>query len=189
MPPRRFVFTGAPGSGKTSVIDALGKMGHTVIREAATDVIAQEQATGVERPWEDQTFVDKVVSEQKKRQIAASQGLQFYDRSPFCTYALSYYLSQVRTLPFVPSRVLREEIDRCLHEGLYQNRVFFFENFGFIEHTAARKISYDEALIFERMHDDIYTRFGFTLIAVSHVLNVEQRCAWILDNLEAQQGG
>ena len=40
---KRFIFTGAPGSGKTSVIKELEKLGHAVIHEAATDVIAEEQ--------------------------------------------------------------------------------------------------------------------------------------------------
>ena len=39
---KHFIFTGTPGSGKTSVIKELEKLGHTVIHEAATDVISQE---------------------------------------------------------------------------------------------------------------------------------------------------
>ena len=42
---KRFIFTGAPGSRKTSVIVALEKLGHALIHEAATDV-----AKGIENP-------------------------------------------------------------------------------------------------------------------------------------------
>ncbi|WPY01454.1 P-loop containing nucleoside triphosphate hydrolase N-terminal domain protein [Candidatus Trichorickettsia mobilis] len=42
---KRFIFTGTPGSGKTSVIAQLEKLWYVVIREAATDVIAMEQGS------------------------------------------------------------------------------------------------------------------------------------------------
>ena len=45
---KRFIFTSAPGSGKTSVIMGLEKLGHTVIHEAATDVNAFKQSKGIE---------------------------------------------------------------------------------------------------------------------------------------------
>ncbi len=48
---KRFILTGTPGSGNTSVIRELEKFGHAVIHEAATDIIAQEQAKGIEKPW------------------------------------------------------------------------------------------------------------------------------------------
>jgi predicted ATPase len=36
----RYIVTGAPGSGKTTVVDALASKGFVVISEAAPDVIA-----------------------------------------------------------------------------------------------------------------------------------------------------
>lgn len=90
---KRFIFTGTPGSGKTSVIIELEKLGHAVIHEAATDVISQEQAKGMEKPWEEPEFVDQITRMQKERQINFSGNVQFYDRSPFCTYALGKYLA------------------------------------------------------------------------------------------------
>jgi predicted ATPase len=44
---RRFILTGAPGSGKTAIIRQLELDGFAVVEEAATDVIALEQARGV----------------------------------------------------------------------------------------------------------------------------------------------
>ncbi|WP_202149582.1 DEAD/DEAH box helicase family protein [Candidatus Sarmatiella mevalonica] len=87
--------------------------------------------------------------------------------SPFCTYALGKYLTHWKGLEFKPSPVLFDEIDRCLKKRRYQNRIFFFENLGFIEHTDARKISYEDALIFEQIHLNVYKEFGFEIRPLS----------------------
>ena len=130
-------------------------------------MISQEQIKGIEKPWEEPNFVDKITRMQKERQMNFSGNVQFYDRSPFCTYALGKYLAHWKGLEFKPSPVLLDEIDRCLKSGVYQNRIFFFENLGFIEHTDARKISYEDALIFEQIHLDVYKEFSFDIKAIS----------------------
>jgi predicted ATPase len=178
---RCFILTGTPGSGKTSVIMELEKLGYAVIHEAATDVISQEQAKGIKKPWEEPDFIDQIAHMQKERQMNATGDLQFYDRSPFCTYALGKYLADHKNIEFTPSPVLLDEIDRCLKNGVYQNQIFFLENLGFIEHTDARKISYEDALIFEQIHLDVYKEFGFDIMIVPKELTVTQRCEFILE--------
>ena len=49
---KRFICTGTPGSGKTSVILALEKLWYVIVPESATDIIAESQAKGDMRPWD-----------------------------------------------------------------------------------------------------------------------------------------
>jgi predicted ATPase len=153
----RYILTGTPGSGKTSIITELGLKGYCIIQEAATDVINEEQKSGNLEPWKLPDFVEKIVQVQKLRQLEAekfSSALQFFDRSPICTYALSLYLN------FPPPSALIEEIERVQKNNIYEKRVFFIENLGFITNSDARKISFEEALRFEQIHIAAYKKFG-----------------------------
>ncbi|HXF90356.1 MAG TPA: AAA family ATPase [Candidatus Nitrosotenuis sp.] len=158
---KHYILTGTPGSGKTSLIRDLEMRGYPVVEEAATDVIAHEQSLGYFEPWKQPEFIDKIVHLQKQRQLQAlyvPSLIRFYDRSPICTYALSVYLR------YKPSINLLREIERT--RKLYERRVFFIENLGFCQPTEARKISFEESLIFENIHLEAYEKFGYDCIKI-----------------------
>ncbi len=160
---KRFVITGAPGAGKTAIIRQLELDGFSVVEEAATDVIAGAQARGTLQPWTHPSFIDVVANLQKDRQIRAayqSDEIQFHDRCAVCTAALAVYLGH----PF--STVLAGELERIKKEIIYQHRVFFIRNLGFITPTEARRISFEETVRFEKIHEETYRDFGFELISV-----------------------
>ena len=153
-------MTGAPGCGKTSILTALRDQGYAVVPEAATDVIAAEQAGGIDEPWTRPEFADRIVELQRTRQLQAAGDPQVYDRSPLCTLALARYLGQ----PVTP--LLAAEIKRLREQQIFQRMVFFVRPIGFVEPTEARRISYEESLMFERLHEAVYREHGFELIDV-----------------------
>lgn len=167
---KRYVLTGAPGAGKTSILHGLRERGWAVVEEAATDVIAREQAIGVSEPWRSGDFIDKIVTVQRERQQPVPNGVevQFYDRSPFCTLALARYLGQPVT------STLTREIEGVARKQLFDRVVFFVRPLGFIVPTAARRISYGDSLKFEAIHETVYRDYGFEIIDVAAGL-VEQR--------------
>ena len=158
---RRFIITGAPGAGKTAIIRQLELDGFSVVEEAATDVIAALQAQGAVQPWTHPSFIDAIANLQRDRQIRASYQLdevQFHDRCTVCTAALAVWLGYSFS-PFLAS-------ERVKKEAIYQNQVFFIRNLGFVTPTEARRISFEEMVRFEKIHEEIYRDFGFELVAV-----------------------
>jgi predicted ATPase len=158
-----YILTGTPGAGKTAILRQLEVNGHTVVEEAATDVIALHHARGVAEPWRAPAFLDQIVTLQRSRRLAAARhggGMIFFDRSPVCTLALSRYAE------LDPPRSLLAEIDRARAEGSYERTVFFVRNQGSVQPTAARRISFEDALRFERIHESTYRELGFALVEV-----------------------
>jgi predicted ATPase len=275
--PRRYVLTGAPGAGKTSVLRVLQELGFAVVEEAATDVIGSEQRLGIEEPWQDDGFVDKIADLQRQRQqwrhsevhadangrasadvgadgeiltnrspqtgggpaagsvqaggdpasgsveasgggpagsvqagggpargsaqtgssrasgsaqagggpargsVEASGGpargsVQVHDRSTLCTLALARFLGRPVTA------FLADEVDRVLREQVFEREVFLIRPIGFVERTGARRISYEESLAFERVHEVVYRQHGFEIIDVPPA-TAASRAAMIADRI------
>ena len=160
---KRFIITGAPGAGKTAIIRQLELDGFSVVEEAATDVIAAAHAQGTAQPWTHPSFIDEIANLQRDHQIRASyqpDEVQCHDRCAVCTAALAVYLRH----PFSP--FLASELERVKKEAVYQNRVFLIRSLGFITPTEARRISLEESVRFETIHEETYRDFGFELVSV-----------------------
>lgn len=160
---KRYVVTGAPGAGKTAVIRQLEMDGFSVVEEAATDIIALWQAKGIAEPWTRPEFIDAIVSLQQTRQrraACAADATQFHDRSVVCTAALADYLG------FGRSPKLLQELRRIREENVFQNTVLFLRNLGFITRTDARRITYEETLRFEQIHEQTYRDLGFQITLI-----------------------
>lgn len=172
---KQYILTGTPGCGKTTIIRTLEVNGYYIIDEAATDVIDYEQMLGIAEPWLEPDFIDKIIALQKQRQLQTenSTNLQFFDRSPFCTYALSIYLG------YEPCAALLKEIERIQQNNVYERRVFFIENLGYCEPSPARQISFEQSLVFEKIHADVYSKFGYECITIP-ALTIAERMDVIL---------
>jgi predicted ATPase len=103
------------------------------------------------------SFIDAIAHLQRDRQIRASYQaveVQFHDRCVVCTAALAVHLG------YSLSPFLNSELERI------QNRVFFIRSLGFITPTEARRTTIEDALRFERIHEETYGRFGFELVSI-----------------------
>jgi predicted ATPase len=160
---KRYVVTGAPGAGKTAIIRQLEIDGFSVVEEAATDVIALWQAEGIAEPWTRPEFIDAIVSLQQTRErraVFAADLVQFHDRSVVCTAALADYLG------FPRSQNLLQELRRVKAENVFQSNVLFLKNLGFVTPTDARRITYEETVRFEQIHERTYRDLGFEITLI-----------------------
>jgi len=172
---QRFILTGAPGAGKTALIRYLEAAGHDVVAEAATDVIALAQAQGNQRPWEQPAFITGIAALQAWREAAPMrESRRFADRSIFCTLALAEWLDH----PVPPE--LQATAGRLATSGWFARTVFLVDQLGFIENTAARRISFDEATRFGTLHEVVYRRYGFEIVHIAPAPIAERARAILL---------
>jgi len=160
---KRFILTGAPGAGKTSILRVLAATGYPVVDEAATDVNLARLAAGDAEPWTDPMFIERIALLQRQRReepVSPGTTTQVHDRSAVCTVALARHCGH----PVPP--VLEAEIARITEPGYFDRRVFFVRPLGFVQPTKVRRISYEESLAFELLHEAEYQRLGFEIVDV-----------------------
>jgi len=160
---KRYIVTGAPGAGKTAIIRQLEMDGFSVVEEAATDIIALWQAKGIGEPWTRPDFIDAIVSLQQTRERRAAglaDQVQFHDRSVVCTAALADWLEY----PKPPN--LLDALRRITADNIFETRVLFLKNLGFVTPTEARRITYEDTVRFEQVHERTYRDLGFAIIPI-----------------------
>lgn len=177
---RLFVLTGGPGSGKSTLIDALERAGYARSTEAGRGVI-RDQVTidGRALPWRDPVlFAEMMLSwEMRSYQMALERcGLErsgpvFFDRG------IPDVAGYLRTL-YVP---VPEHVNRAARTFRYNRRVFIAPPWPEIfTQDAERKQTLDEA---ERTYDamvETYTRYDYELIEIPRV-SVEERARFVIE--------
>jgi len=78
----RFVLTGGPGAGKTTLVEHLSSMGFATVREAARDIITEQVRLGSDvLPWKDTiSFQRHVLALQLTREAEIDSEMAFLDR-------------------------------------------------------------------------------------------------------------
>lgn len=111
LEPRRFILTGAPGSGKTAILRRLRERGWPVVDEAATEVIAREQTRGIDEPWTAPEFVSAIAALQRERRlepVPAARRISYRDSLEFEAVNEQVYAEHGFTLVDVPAAGIAE---------------------------------------------------------------------------------
>ena len=89
-----------------------------------------------------------------------TQDVAFFDRSPVCTLAWCRFLDRP------PPDQLMAEVERLLVQRCYHRTALFVRHQGRIRATAARRISLEDSLAFEKVHELTYREAGFDLVEI-----------------------
>lgn len=177
---KRFILTGAPGAGKTTIINRLSHLGYKTIQEGFMDLHKRMRADGWEDPLRDPLFIEWLVLLQTERLHTISQVLEevvFLDRSPLCTLALN------RLMERPPPDALLRAVDEMVTNDTYARRVFLVEHLGQVVDDGIRTLDLEQTLKFEMLHREIYEEHGYTCIDIPP-LPVDERMRFFLDRFQ-----
>ena len=165
----RYVLTGGPGIGKTTVIEILASRGFEVVPEAARMIMEEEKASnGNIFPWTDLAkFQEKVTIRQIELEKEIKSDVAFLDRGVIDGYGYSV-LGGIT----VPEIIEREGLGRY-------RKVFALEPLNIYVNDGIRLEDKEEA---RKIHDAIisaYKHFNYEIITIP-VLPPEERVRYIL---------
>lgn len=169
------VITGGPGSGKTSLIEALAVLGHSVEPEAGRAIIRRQQAIeGQALPWRDRALFAELMLDrdlEAHARSAVTAQMVFHDRG--VPDVIGYL--KLCGLP-IPAH-----LDRAACDLRYHRQVFIAPVWPEIfAPDAERRQDLDEARrTFEAMAAT-YPAYGYELIELPRV-SLEARVAFILE--------
>jgi len=72
----------------------------------------------------------------------------------------------VRYLQPPVGTVVQAEVERVVREQVYEREVLLVRPLGFVVATTARRISYEDSLAFQAMHETVYSEHGFEFVDV-----------------------
>jgi len=174
---RFYIVTGGPGSGKTSLLEALRSRGYTCTVEAGRGIIQdQVSIAGRALPWDDRSlFAELMLSWEMRsyRMIQETTGPVFFDRG------VPDVLGYLR-LTAVP---VPDHIKNAAQKFRYNQTVFITPPWREIfQQDRERKQDFDQAI---RTYDALaatYKALDYKLVEIPRI-PVEQRARFILDHL------
>lgn len=175
---KRVVITGGPGSGKSTVINALERRGFYCQPEAGRSIIQhQQQIGGHALPWQDPAaFAEQMLGWEMRSWYGADekQTYCFYDRG---VPDILGYLTLMQ-LP-IPDHLLE-----AVRRFPYHSDIFLAPPWKAIyAGDAERKQSWEEAVQTAAIMADTYGKLGYRIIVLPEG-SVEWRTDYILQALE-----
>ena len=156
---QKFIITGAPGTGKTSIINELKKRGFSISKEISREIIADELKQGGDvLPWKNLKAFSERVALLRKTQFdnAPENKLHFFDRSIIDVFA---YMKL--------DKICSKSLEVKLGETQYATTVFYTPIWKEIyKNDEERKENIEQANKIEDTLINAYTSTGYKLVKI-----------------------
>jgi predicted ATPase len=173
-----YILTGGPAAGKTTVLNELAGRGYCRVEEDARRIIQEQlDKDGTALPWKDKAqYTQLMLTAAVASYRAADSFLDspvFFDRSLVDSYAYAT-LEDIRL----------SDADLMIADQIrYNSKVFFFPPWPEIyQNDAARKQTFDEAVLTSKILRTVYEDHGYDLVDVPKA-DVVQRADFILQHI------
>ena len=173
---RRYIITGAPGTGKTAIINALMKKGYSCAVEISREIITEQLSIGGDiLPWKNQIAFENHIANLRKEQYlnSSKNNNYFFDRSSIDCVA---YLMANKL-------AITTEINQIIEQCVFNKEVFitpFWEEIYINDGERVEGIQ--EAINIENSLIETYKSLGYTLVKVPK-LSVNERVNFILSKI------
>ena len=165
---KKIVITGAPGTGKTTIINQLKKLGHSCSMEISREIITEQIASGGEvLPWKNlEAFSLSVFSLRKAQYINAStDSLHFFDRG------LLDVIAYMKLEGLAVSDNYKEDCEKYK----YNTAVFYTPIWKEIyKNDTQRKEDMESAIAIEKALITTYKSFGYSIIPIPQLPTAER---------------
>jgi predicted ATPase len=178
--PKRFVLTGAMGSGKSTILKLLQATGLAVIEEPARQILAEQRSIGDDGvPEKNPKYFSQLLLSRaiyQFKQMQEYDGNIIYDRG--IPDVIAYF--QLFDLNYSPA----QQASKLFR---YEPHVFVFPPWQEIYTTDdERKMPFELARSFGINVQEIYKENGYTLIQVPCV-SPQERAQFIIDRLKGNK--
>jgi predicted ATPase len=171
------IFSGGPGAGKTTTLEALRARGYLCVGEAARQVLHQQAATGgnATHDGDRAKYRDLMLQMALRdyRTVSETAAPVFFDRA----------IPELSGYGNAPGEDDPPALVRAIAECRYNARVFVFPPWEAIYvHDDLRKHSFAHAVEVHALVSEVYRRHGYEPVAVPCV-SVAERVAFILERV------
>lgn len=161
---KRVIFTGGPGSGKTSLLQVLEEKNFRLIPETGREVIVEQVKLGGKGlPWEDKVLFRDLMFKrdlEKYKSLEEKEGIFLFDRG--LPDSLGYSLLEGLPVP--------GSLRKNLKEYPYHNKVFLFPPWEEIyQNDAERKQDFETAVKTYEVMKQVYGDLDYHLVEMPKV--------------------